>query len=68
MRGRGLAQQEFILLFRPGDVVGNKVMMATPDMPTTICRNSEPELIVSTNWVTKESNSPIQKTAIDRPI
>ena len=40
-------------------------MIAMPAMLTKICANSEPELIDSSKWPTKDRNTPTQNTASD---
>ena len=41
------------------------VMIAMPVTLTKICANSEPELIISSKWPTKDRNTPTQNTASD---
>ena len=41
------------------------VMIAMPVTLTKICANSEPELIISSKWPTKDRKTPTQNTASD---
>ena len=41
------------------------VMIDIPVTLTKTCANSEPELIISSKWPTKDRNTPTQNTASD---